>query len=110
MGQQWPAAGSGALSVAVCPWDILKEVAIIFITSTIVLSQVKQWGGGGLGRGTQPCPSTENWIKDILSMASSIKIRTNFLHSQSLPSESFHNTLIIISQRVDRIKNTVTEN
>ena len=29
-------AGSGALSVAVPAWDLLKEVAIIFITSTIV--------------------------------------------------------------------------
>ena len=26
----------GALSVAVCAWDFLKKVALIFITSTIV--------------------------------------------------------------------------
>ena len=45
MGQQWPAAGSGALSEAVRPQDLLKEVAIIFITSTIVWPQVKQQGG-----------------------------------------------------------------
>ena len=38
MGQQWPAAGSGALSVAVRAWNLLKEVTIIFITSTIVWS------------------------------------------------------------------------
>ena len=44
MGQQWPAAGLGALSVAVHEWDILKEVAIIFITSIIVWPQVKQQG------------------------------------------------------------------
>ena len=31
--------------VAVCPWDLWKEVAIIFITSTMVWSQVKQQGG-----------------------------------------------------------------
>ena len=31
-------------SVAVYAWDLLKEVSIIFITSTIVLSQVKQHG------------------------------------------------------------------
>ena len=30
------AAGLGALSVAVHAWDLLKEVTIIFITSTIV--------------------------------------------------------------------------
>ena len=41
MGQQWPAAGLGALSA----WDLLKKVAIIFITSTIVGPQVKQQGG-----------------------------------------------------------------
>jgi len=40
---------------------ILKEVAIIFITSTIVWSQVSN------REGTQPCSSTENWIKDFLS-------------------------------------------
>ena len=45
MGQWWPAAGLGALSVAVRAWDILKEVAIFFITSTIVWPQVKYQGG-----------------------------------------------------------------
>ena len=45
MGQQWPAAGLWALSGAVHVWELLKEVAIIFITSTIVWSQVKQHGG-----------------------------------------------------------------
>ena len=40
-----PAAGSGAPSAAVPAWDILKEVTIIFIISTIVWSQVKQQGG-----------------------------------------------------------------
>ena len=40
MGQPWPAA-LGALSVAMRAWDLLKEVAIIFITSTIVWPQVK---------------------------------------------------------------------
>ena len=29
MGRQWPAAGLGALSAAVCAWDFLKEVIII---------------------------------------------------------------------------------
>ena len=41
MGQQWPAAGLGALSA----WDLLKKVAIIFITSTMVWSHIKQQGG-----------------------------------------------------------------
>ena len=46
MGLQWPAAGSGALSAAVSARDLLKEVTIIIITSTIVWSQVKQRCGG----------------------------------------------------------------
>ena len=45
MGELWPAAGSGALSTAVHACDILKEVAIIFITSNLVWTQVKQQGG-----------------------------------------------------------------
>ena len=45
MGWQWPATGSGVLSVPVPSWDLLKEVAIVFITSTIVGSEVKQQGG-----------------------------------------------------------------
>ena len=42
MGWQWPAAGSGALIVSVCAWDLLKEVAIIFIefSSVQLLSRV----------------------------------------------------------------------
>ena len=36
VGQCWPATGFGALTVAVCAWDLLKEVAIIFVSSYIV--------------------------------------------------------------------------
>ena len=35
MGRRWPAAGLGALSVALCACVLLKEVVIIFITSTM---------------------------------------------------------------------------
>ena len=59
--------GQGHL-VQQCAQDLLKEVTIIFITSTVVWTQVKQQ------EGTQPSPSTENWIKDLLSMA--LPIRT----------------------------------
>ena len=41
-------------SVAVNAWDLLKEVAIFFITPTIVWPQVNN------REGTQPHPSTEN--------------------------------------------------
>ena len=63
MGQWWPAAGLGALSVAVHAWDLLKQVTVTFITSTGVWgfpggSEVKAsaWNAGdpglipGLGR------------------------------------------------------------
>ena len=44
-GRQWPAAGTGALTAAGPAWDLLKEVTINFITSTVVWPQVKQKGG-----------------------------------------------------------------
>ena len=58
VGQWWPAAGLGALSVAVHAWDLLKEATIISIASTIVWPQVNS------REGTQLLPSTENCIKD----------------------------------------------
>ena len=39
VGWWWPTTVLGAVSVAVHTWDLLKEVAIIFITSTIVSVQ-----------------------------------------------------------------------
>ena len=133
VGQQWPAAGLGTLSVAVYAWDLLKEVAIIFITSTIGWPQVNN------REGTQPHPSTENWIKDLLNRALPIRTRPNFPLSQSppsrencikdllntalpirtrpsfplsksLPSGRFHKPLVIIHQKADRMKTTITEN
>ena len=104
MGRRWPAAGLGALSVAVYAWDLLKEVSIIFITSTIVWPQVNN------REGTQPHPTTENWIKDLLSMVQSIRTRPSFPLSQSLPSGSFHKPLILLHQRAGRLKTIITEN
>ena len=40
----WATEGLGALSAAVFAWGFLKEVTIIFITSTIIWYQVKQQG------------------------------------------------------------------
>ena len=59
----------GAWTVAVHAWDLLREVTIIFITSTIVWPQVNS------REGTELHQSTENWIKDLLSMAPPIRIR-----------------------------------
>ena len=85
-------------------WDFLKEVAIIFITSTIVWPQVNN------REGTQPHTSTENWIKDVLNMAPHIRTRPNFPLSQSLPTGSFHKPLTHLRQRADRLKTIITEN
>ena len=60
--------------------------------------------------GTQSHPSTENWIKDLLSMAPPIRTRPRFPHSQSLPSGSFYKPLILLHQGADRMKATITEN
>ena len=91
MGRQWPAAGFGSLSVAVHAWDLLKEVNIIFFTSTIVWPQVKQQGGN------EPHSSTENWIKGLLSMARPIRTRPSFLHSLSHQEASI--SLLSFSRR-----------
>ena len=90
----------GALSVAVNAWDLLKEVTIIFITSIIVWLQVNSRDR------TQIHPSTE----DLLSMALPIRTRPRFPLSQSLPSGSFHKPLILLHQRVDRLKTSNSEN
>ena len=47
MGRRWPAAGLGALSEAVYAQGLLKEVAIIFINSTVELYTIEltqDWG------------------------------------------------------------------
>ena len=77
----------GALSVAVHAWDLLEEVVSIFITSTTVWPQVNS------KEGTQLHPSTKNWIKDLLSMATPIRTRPSFPLSQSLSPGSFHKPL-----------------
>ena len=104
VGWWWPAAGWGALSGAVHAWDVLKEVTIMFITSTIVRPQVNN------KEVTQIHPSTKTWIKDFLSMAPLISSRASFPLSQFLPSGSFHKPLMLLHQRADRLKTTITEN
>ena len=55
---------------------VLEWGAIAF-SAIIVWSQVNN------REGTQPHPSTENWIKDLLSMALPIRTRPSFLLSLS---------------------------
>ena len=102
MGQWWPAARLGALSVAVPAWDLLKEVAIIFIASTIVCPTANNRGE------TKFCPSKKKRIKDLLGMALPIRIRPSFPLSQSLQSGSSHKLLVLLLQRANRMKTTIT--
>ena len=67
---------------------LLKEVTIIFIISTIVWPQTKQQGG---------------------NTALPLRTKPGFPLSQSLPSGSFHKPLILIHQKADRMKTTITE-
>ena len=60
--------------------------------------------------GAQPHLPAENWIKDLLSMALHTRTSLSFPHSLSLPSGRLHKPLILIYQRVYRMKTTVTEN
>ena len=60
------AGGTECSGVCTGPFE---GVAIIFITPTIVWTQVSN------REGTQLHPSTENWIKDLLSLAPPIRTR-----------------------------------
>ena len=99
-------ACTAALSAALCAWDLLKEVSVIFITSTTLCPQVK----GANKEGTMHHPSTENWIVDLLSRIPPIRTRPRFPYRHSLPSGNFYKPLILICQRTDRVKTTITEN
>ena len=50
---------------------------------------------------TQPHPSTENWVKDLLGLAPPIRTRPSFPLSQCLPSGSFHKPLKLLHQKAD---------
>ena len=68
------------------------------------------WTEWNSREGTQLHLLTENWIKDLLSMAQPIITRPSFPLSQSLPSGSIHKPPILLHQRADRLITTVTEN
>ena len=97
----WPAAGSGALVTTVRAQVLLKEVAFTVITPIIVCPQVKQQGGNTV------LPINRRLDKVLLSQALPIRTRASF--PQSLPTGSFHKPLILIHQRADRMKTTITE-
>ena len=93
VGRQWPAAGLGPLCAAVCAWDLLKEVAIIFITSTIVWPQVKQQGGN-----TAPAINRK-LDKRFIEHSPAHQNKTQFPPQSVSPTESFHKPLILLHQK-----------
>ena len=78
--------GGTKCSSRIC--DLLKEVTIIFITSTIVWPQVNS------REGTQLHPSTESCISNLLGITLPVRTRPSFPVSPCLPSGSFHKPLI----------------
>ena len=76
----------------------------------IAFSAIIVWSQVNNREGTQPHPSTENCITDLWSIFLPIRARPSFPLSQSLPSGSFHRPLILLHQRADRLKTTITEN
>ena len=96
MGWQWPSMGSGALNTTVLGDQACWHKSF--------------WRWLPLLEGILSCPSTENWMKGLLSMAPHIRTRSRFHHHHSHPSGSFHKPIIFIHQRAGRMKTTVTEN
>ena len=66
--------------------------------------------GQTTGREHSPTHQQKIGSKICRAWHCSIRTRPSFPLSQSLPSESFHKPLILIHQRADRMKITITEN
>ena len=104
MGRWWPAAGLGAWTVAVHAWDLLREVTIIFISSTIVWSQVNS------RERTQLNPSTENWAEDFWACKEQDPVSPSVSLSHQEALASLLSFSILLHQRAERLKTTITEN
>ena len=63
-----------------------------------------------MGNNMLESQNNQNWIKDLLSMAPPIRTRPSIPLSQSIPSGHLHKPLILLHQRTDRLKTTITEN
>ena len=81
-----------------------------FFYSSSVYSCHHSLAPGKQQRGNTSSPINRKLIEDLLSMALPIRTRLSFPLSQSLPSGSFHKPLILLHQREDRLKTTITEN
>ena len=97
MGQQWPATGSGALGAAAywCAGVSPLEGGRHYHRDP----HHSLASGKTTGRERSPTP-TEDWVKDLPSMAPPIRARPRFPHNQSLASGSFHRPLILMKATV----------
>ena len=103
MGWWWPAAGLGGTECGITCMGSSEGGHHYLPYLHYSLAQVNS------REGTQPHPSTGHWIKDLLSMAPAIRTRPSPPLSQPLSSGSFHKPLILLHQRADRLKTTITE-
>ena len=92
VGQWWPAAGLGGTECSSACMGPFEGGHHYLHCLHLVWPQVNN------GEGTQLQPSTENCIKDLLSMALPIRTRPSFPLSQSLSSRRFHKPFIILQQ------------
>ena len=81
---------------------LLEEVTI---TPIIVLSLRPNYR-----EETQLHPSADNWVKGLLSMALPPKVIPSFPPQTVLPLGSLYKPLILIQQRAERMRTTITEN
>ena len=105
VGQQWPAAGSGALSAAVLAWDLLKE-------ALSYLHYLRHSLASGQTTGREHSPTHQQKI--------GLKIYWPWPHPSQLdpvspsvslsPQKASINFLTLIHQRADRMKTITTEN
>ena len=82
----------------------MHRVFSCVVGTTIVWPQVNS------REGSEPLPSTENWIKDLLSMATPIRTRIVSPSISLSHQEASISLLILLHQRADRLKTAITEN
>ena len=85
-------------------WDLLKEVAIIFITSNIVWSQVRHQGGN------TAMSINRKLDYRFTEKGSAHQNKTQFPPQSDSLIRKFCKPLILLHQRTDRLKITITEN
>ena len=96
--------------------SILKEINPEYTLEGLMLKLKLQYFGHMMGR----ADSLEKTLilgkiegrrrRERQRMTMFTRVRPSFSHSQPLPSGTFHKPLILIHQRTDRMKTTITEN